>query len=483
MKKILTATFVLLAIVTGCTGPYEERIKTLDEQITELEIQLARQNETIVSLYTVLNVLNSRDVITGITQLDNNAGYVVHFSKHEDIVIYHGIDANVPRVGVKRNPDDGNYYWTIQYGSGEVQYIINEEGNMVPAVGVVPLLKIENGKFYISYDSRKTWQYLGEADGVGGDEIFKRIIVTADYVTFVTAEEEFKIPTNTLVQNMYQDASVTNTNLTALTLLINKLSAAAVCVTSVSDYMRDGEVAGSVIKLSSGDSVIIRDWVYSASPAIIADKAEDDSVYFWAMCFTDSTREWILDADGNRVAATGVAIEIPVVTPVLDTIDNTWYWNVVAAGDTTLLLDTDGHKVPVMSNAGEFSVFRRMDNSNADYLLLYLADGSQLKIPKIYTIAFTSDALTGNTLTMAPSSNKTVNYRVYGADANSQYTILTQGGVSAFRTPSSTDVGAGTITVITGSGFSGNGKVLLLVSAGDGSPKTMTKSITVALGD
>ena len=82
---------------------------------------------------------------------------------------------------------------------------------------------------------------------------------------------------------------------------------------------------------------------------------------------------------------------------------------------------------------------------------------------------------------MTVSTQKPVTYRVYGADANSQYTLITQGDITATLTQDSKDVEAGVITVKTGATFTGNGKVLLLVAAGKGSTKTMTKSITVAL--
>lgn len=475
MKRILAALTLFLTLLTGCTKEIKGRIATLDEKITAMEAELAQQNESIRSLYIVLAAYQKRDFITGITQLEDNAGYAIHFNSLGDIVIYHGTDAHVPRVGIKRN-SDGNYYWTIQYGNGDVQYIINQAGEMVSAVGMVPLLKIENGKFYISYDSRATWQYLGEADGANGDDIFQKITVTDDYVIFKTAEGEFKIPTNKLVQNLYQESQTVNSNITALARVIKDLDSKAICVVSVSDLIVEGEKTGSVIKLSNGDSLVINDYISEGSPYISAEKEEGDSVYYWAIVNADGSKKWILDPEGNRMPATGEQIAIPTVTPVLNPDDNTYYWNIVSAGDTTFVLDQNGKKVPVTSHEGELSIFKRVDNSYDDHLVIVLANGGTLTIPKIYTIAFSTTSLT-----MAVSTQKPVTYRVYGADANSQYTLITQGDVTATLTQDSKDVEAGVITVKTGATFTGNGKVLLLVAAGKGSTKTMTKSITVAL--
>ena len=323
MKKKIILAILVMAVLTGCTREYIERLESLDEQVSLLEEQLKKQNETIAGLYTVLLAYNSRDFITGITQLPDNGGYAIHFDHLGDIVIYHGTDAHVPRVGIKRNTTDGNYYWTIQYGNGEAEFIINDTGNMIPAVGLVPLLKIENGKFYISYDSRKTWQYLGDADGVNGDSIFEQIQVTDDYVTFVTADELFKIPTYKLVQNLYQNATTESQNLSSFSKLINDLVGTAVYVTSVKNLTSDGKVIGSEITLSNGNTFVVKDWVSTQSPSIVPKKGNGDEVFYWAKVFSDGSYEWIRDGEGNRVAALGKQVEIPIVIPVMDPSDNT----------------------------------------------------------------------------------------------------------------------------------------------------------------
>ena len=476
MKRIIILSILTLVLLTGCTKGLWEKIDELDQRFTELETQLEQQNENIIGLHTLFTAFKTRDYITGITQLEGSAGYAVHFSRMGDIVIYHGTDARIPRVGIKRNTSDGNYYWTIQYGSNEAQYIINEKGSMIPAVGLVPLLKIEKGKFYISYDSRQTWQYLGEADGATGDSIFEDIIVTDEYVSFVTEDQEFRIPTYSFVQTLYQNFVTANQNISSLSKLINGLTGKAVYVTSVSDVKAGGQVVGSEIKLSNGGIYVIHDWIDSTVPMICPEKEDNDAVYYWAIIYSDGSKEWIRDSKGNRVAATGEHIEIPVVTPVLDETDNVYYWNSVAAGDTTVILDQNGEKVVALSKTGEFSVFKGMDNSNPDYLQLTLANGTNIRIPKIYTISFSEE-----NLFLEPMQQQTVTYRVYGADAATEYTLVTQGGVLASISQSSGDVGAGTITVRAGVAYNGFGKVMLLVSTGDGSTRTMTRTINVYL--
>ncbi len=480
MSKKIILSVLVAAVLTGCTGKYLDRLNTLDAQVTELEEQLKKQNETIAGLYTVLLAYNSRDFITGITQLPDNGGYAVHFNNLGDIVIYHGTDAHVPRVGIKRNPSDGNYYWTIQYGNGEAEYIINDTGNMIPAVGLVPLLKIEKGKFYISYDSRKTWQYLGDADGVNGDSIFEQIVVTDDYVTFVTSGELFKIPTSKLVQNLYQNAATSNQNLTSLSNLINNLVGSAIYVSSVKEITSGGKVTGTEITLSDGNTIVVNDWVSTESPAIAPKKGDGDSNFYWAKIFSDGSYEWIRDTNGNRVIAVGLNVEIPIVIPVIDPADNMYYWNVVAAGDTTVLLGTDGKKVPASSAAGAPSIFKAVDNTNPEYIELTLADNSVIQIPKAYSISFGT-----SNLRMKANEMKAVTFRIYGADSGMKYSTLVQGNLTASVSISTSEPGNGTITVRTNGSFSSGeiGKVFLVVSAGNGSSKTMVKSFSVTWGE
>lgn len=475
MKRTIIISILAAAILTGCTRDIWERIDAIDQHLTEMEVQLQQQNESIVALYTLFNAVKSRDFITGITQLEGSAGYVVHFSRYDDIVIYHGTDARVPRVGIKRNPSDGNYYWTIQYGNGETEYIINDTGNMISAVGMVPLLKVEHGKFYISYDNRQTWQYIGEADGKDGDTIFDNIIVTNDYVTFVTMDGEFKIPTNKLVQTLNQNAQIANSNMVTLKGLINGLVGKDLHVTSVSDVVAQGTVIGSEIKLSNGYIFVVSDWVDYTTPMISAEKGEGDEVYYWAVTYSDGTFEWIRDRQGNRVAATAETVEIPTVVPLLDTTENVYYWKSIFAGDTTFVKDTHGNKVVASSNIGEFAAFRSVENGS-EYLTLTLANGSVYRIPKAYTLELGEESIE-----LAPGAQKAVTYRIFGADETAQYTLVTQGDVTAWRTASVGEVGAGTVTIKADDTFTGNGKVLLLVSAGSGSIKTVAKTINVNL--
>ena len=106
-----------------------------------------------------------------------------------------GKDGYTPKISVKQHTD-GRYYWTL-----DGNWLLDDNGNMIPATGedgkdgtngsdgkdgedgkdgingtdgkdgkdgITPLLKIEDGYWYLSYDNGATWQKLGKATGNNG---------------------------------------------------------------------------------------------------------------------------------------------------------------------------------------------------------------------------------------------------------------------------------------------------------------------------
>ena len=146
-----------------------------------------------------------------------------------------GQDGYTPVIGVKM-ADDGLYYWTL-----DGDWLLDINGDKVRAVGldgqkgdkgepgdkgdkgdkgdtgdkgdqgdpgekgdkgdqgepgVTPVLKIEDGYWYISYDNEQSWQQLGRATGENGEDgedgasFFKEVTYDSDnvYITFVDGQ-------------------------------------------------------------------------------------------------------------------------------------------------------------------------------------------------------------------------------------------------------------------------------------------------------
>lgn len=168
-KNIMVA--VLCAATISCTDlkPLEDDIADLKDQLAQLRGQCESMNESLDALDVALAALKNRDYVTSVDVIKGSdgkvTGYTMTFVNLPTITIWlpeegQGTDpADVPVISVKMG-QDGVYYWTC-----DGEYITDENGNMIPAgtEGQTPKLKVEDGKWYVSYDGENTWQYLTDA--------------------------------------------------------------------------------------------------------------------------------------------------------------------------------------------------------------------------------------------------------------------------------------------------------------------------------
>ena len=231
MKKLhLLLLSITLCVFSACHNDIWDAIDGLDGRVTKLEELCKEMNTNITSLQTIVDVLQSNDFITSIVEIKKDGkvvGYTITFGKHDPITIYHGQDGKdgqngqngtngkdgqdgadgkdgqngadgkdgiTPVIGVAQDTD-GVYYWTL---NGE--WLLNDNGNKLPVSGkdgkdgvngtdgkdgadgkdgqdgtdgkdgITPLLKIENGYWYISYDNGATWTESGKATGNNGQD-------------------------------------------------------------------------------------------------------------------------------------------------------------------------------------------------------------------------------------------------------------------------------------------------------------------------
>lgn len=206
-------------------------LKEHEDRIVKLETLCNQMNTNITSLQTIIIALQNNDYVTNIAPIKEGSkeiGYTITFAKSGSITIYHGKDGEngkdgqngtngtdgkdgqdgkdgkdgyTPKIGVKQHTD-GQYYWTL-----DGNWLLDDNGNMIPTTGedgkngqdgedgkdgtngtdgtdgtdgkdgvdgkdgqdgITPLLKIEDGYWYLSYDNGATWQKLGKATGNNG---------------------------------------------------------------------------------------------------------------------------------------------------------------------------------------------------------------------------------------------------------------------------------------------------------------------------
>ena len=159
-----------------------------------LELLCAEMNANLSSLAELINAITRGDIIVGVLPFKENgdeAGYKIFLKTGAVVTIYHGKncqDAIAPVFGVKSDADDV-YYWTL---AGE--FVVDAEGNKVPvagSAGVTPQLKIENEKWYVTYDKGKDWEELGSAESeTFASSIFADVEFTETVLTLTLADGE-----------------------------------------------------------------------------------------------------------------------------------------------------------------------------------------------------------------------------------------------------------------------------------------------------
>ena len=144
MKKVFL-TLLAAASLCACTGDLEDRVDTLEAKVAALE---SKVNENISSIAKLAEAAAKAVTIASVTENDDKTSYTIKFSDGQTAVLTNGKDAEAPVVGMKEF--EGELYWTV---NGE---FMTNNGAKVPVSGKTPQFKIQDGKWYVSYDG-KAW--------------------------------------------------------------------------------------------------------------------------------------------------------------------------------------------------------------------------------------------------------------------------------------------------------------------------------------
>ena len=90
-------------------------IENLEDRVAALEEWQQSVNTNIQSLQGLVEALESRDYITGVTPIvegDEEVGYTITFQNGEPITIKNGENGSTPVIGIAKDTD-GTYYWTL----------------------------------------------------------------------------------------------------------------------------------------------------------------------------------------------------------------------------------------------------------------------------------------------------------------------------------------------------------------------------------
>lgn len=144
MKKVFL-TLLAAASLCACNGDLKDRVDTLETKVAALE---SKVNENVSSIAKLADAAAKAVTIASVTPNEDKTSYTIKFSDGQTAVLTNGKDAEAPVVGMKEF--EGELYWTV---NGE---FMTNNGAKVPVSGKTPQFKIQDGKWYVSYDG-KAW--------------------------------------------------------------------------------------------------------------------------------------------------------------------------------------------------------------------------------------------------------------------------------------------------------------------------------------
>lgn len=201
MKNLVKMFFLICMLGMLWSCEYDDsdlwsKVQEVDGRVESLEKAVAKMNEDIASLQTIVDALDEGKVITHVEQLDN--GYKLTFNDNSTVVLEHGTDgSDAPVIGVKAD-GNGVYYWT-QTVQGKTEWLLDDSKQKIPvkgadgAAGVTPVMAVD-AEGYWTADTGKGPVRVHNAAGEpvkavpdNAEPLFTDIQETKDDVTLVLA--------------------------------------------------------------------------------------------------------------------------------------------------------------------------------------------------------------------------------------------------------------------------------------------------------
>ena len=492
-----------------------------------------QMNSNISALQTIVTALQNNDYVTKVEPVVNNGttiGYTIYFTKSNPVTIYHGKDgANgadgkdgyTPVIGVRQDTDN-IYYWTL-----DGEWLTDASGNKIKAngidgatgpqgpqgeQGITPQLKIENGKWFISYDNGSTWNEVGKAtgdagaDGKDGDAFFQGVDSSnSDYVVITLADgTEIKLPTWSAFEALRTLCNQMNSNISALQTIVTALQNNDY-VTKVEPVVNNGTTIGYTIYFTKSNPVTIYHGKDGANGAdgkdgytpVIGVRQDTDNIYYWTL-----DGEWLTDASGNKIKAVGTdgqdgqdgndgatgpqgpegeqgatGSQGPQgeqgITPQLKIENGKWFisydngstWNEV--GQATGDAGADG------ADGKDGDAFFQGVTQDEQFVYFTLADGTVITLPKGASLEITFAE--SDLVVMSPNSARSIRYTVQSVTENVTVEITSSSDIRAKVVADDATGKSGRIDIKSGAIVDEYSKVIVFVSNGE---KVIMKSIS-----
>lgn len=481
MKRFRTLIYVLAAaaLLCGCTQQLDSEMTLLDKRITNLEERCSKLNENINALHKIAASFETYDFVKSVKPVYNTDGiviaYNITFTNAGTVTIHNGVDADTPVIGLEKDRN-GRYYWTVTYSDGIVNplYLSNSGGQLVYASAVVPVIKIENGNWMISYDNSLTWSYLGKATGTSGNEFVQDVSVFDSFVQFSFIDgTTVNIPTQSGFEAFHTALDLCNYNLSSLKELIASLDS-KLTAKDITPILSGTDTIGCQLILSDGKKLAFFNANSTTLPELSSMK-DTDGNYYWAIRYPEDTEfSWVLNGT-EKVKMNVNEVVSPRVGLQRDTTDNLYYWTIsYDDGKTYDWLLSGSSKVAASTEHVSNPVTSLVESTSLYYIIT--VNGQAFYVPRYNSIGLTLDTYN---VKMGASDTCLVSYFIEKVDEETDMLAISQGeGFSVWI--QKRNLTRGDIYIVSPETFRKGDKssVSFIVSDGRGSINTAVINIT-----
>lgn len=173
----LLALPLLMTVLYSCTDMVKQELEDTHAKLEALQRLVSEANDNLESLENLIKALDDTHTILPASFVETEDGYEVSFQDGRKVFIHYGKDGKtlVP-VGVL--DEDGIYYWTV-----DGEWLLDADGNKMRASasegedGIAPVIKVEDGFWWISSDGGETFEKLRSCEEMDGVGVFKEVIM------------------------------------------------------------------------------------------------------------------------------------------------------------------------------------------------------------------------------------------------------------------------------------------------------------------
>jgi len=481
MKKlkyiVVLALTAMLAV--SCYTNVENELAGLERRMANLDKKLVIINENIASLQTMVDKYKSYVYVKSYRPIYSGKdikGYTINFTDGTSITLNNGASKDDPIIGLQLG-EDGLYYWTVTV-NGKTDFLYDAEGAKVAASVAVPIMKIVDGVWKVSFDNGYVWQTFDEAQAADGNSYIDKIVTRGDYVDiYFISGKVVSFPMYSLYENYQEQLKALNANIAALQKIYEAKNSSNY-VKNVVPIVQAADTVGYTIVFNDNTDIVVYDGKpYEGQKIGLAEYT--DGEYYWAI-INDGKVEWLYDDLDRMVQASPGNSMAP--TFVLDNSfgDGKYYWafRYGKNGILQYLYDAEGNKV-VASDTNVVQLFSSVTVNDNYVLFTLLSDSSTFSIPR-YAPFYVTFSKTSVVLP-APSGPVSFTYEVKSVPATAAITAIADPGYYAAFTKtydSKEKKLYGTITLTADITAADKAKVLILVSDGNGHTETYTIKVT-----